>query len=160
MKKSTTKATKKTRKTAASSIKVGGKDTKLKSKPAPYKPSKKTPSDLTVFYGVALVRRGKEGRETLIVSDLHTAGLLGLDAAEMRVVQAGLRAQANVTGTCQRQKQGGGIRCLAGTCSGACHLFRAKRPIDPENPKIEDLGETGRTYVQMEEGYGYWCDCV
>jgi hypothetical protein len=118
--------------------------------------------DLTTFVGVALVRKGRgRGLETFIVPDLSSARQLGLSKGEMKVVRAGLKELAGQpAGACTRQKQNGSIRCIQGTCTGSCHLFRAKIPIDPESPKIEDLGETDRNWVEMEKGYGYWCDCV
>jgi hypothetical protein len=118
--------------------------------------------ELTTFTGVALVHQTKSrGLETLIVPDLAAAKLLGLSAGEMRVVRAAFAQVAGQpAGSCMRQKQGGSIRCLPGTCAGNCHLFRAKLPLDPEKPKIEDLGEPGREWTEMEKGYGYWCDCV
>ncbi len=133
--------------------------TKAKRKAPKPRKRKNTATDITTFTGLALVRAVRGGgREVVIIPSLASAKAFALDRSEMRLVRTAFAAAP--TGTCNTQKQAGNIRCIRGTCTGKCHLYRAKRPIDPENPGVEDLGETGTDWKEMEAGYGYWCDCI
>src|SRR5262249_33426659 len=142
----------------------GGIMAKRRAKTKKRKVSKRKPhrakasSDVTTYLGVAIVRDlGRRRTETLIVSDLRAAELLGLTSDEMALAKYVL---AGGVRKCKGISRGGQVMCAnMGGCTHKCHLYRAKLPIPPDGLDPEDLGENERDLVDKEKGYGYWCSC-